>query len=226
MTDDSGHPKKSTLRDALSITSPANQIPVTRKKRRATSSDQPLAAPSAGDLVRLLRRRRNLTLDELALAVGLSKSHLSRYERGEKSLSVSSLIRLAKALGTSVAALLGEAPQGDLVHVVRAGDRIATEAAQATEGGYEFVALSRPGDVRSSAFIARLSDFAVMNSDAYHGGEELLYVMSGSVELELSTKSVLLRKGDFAQFPGAMHHRLRGMEKSTEVLIVVTNVDA
>lgn len=189
-------------------------------------NDPPPAAPTAGTLVRLLRRRNNLTLDQLALEVGLSKGHLSRYERGEKSLSVSSLMRLAKSLGTSVAALLGEAPQGDLVHVVRAGDRIASKAAQAAEGAYEFFPLSRPGDVHSSAFIVRLSHLEVMHSDAYHGGEELLFVLSGCVEVELSTKSVLLRQGDFSQFPGKVHHRLRAMEEGTEILVVVTNMDA
>lgn len=186
----------------------------------------PLALLSAGALVRSLRRRANLTLERLAEEVELSKGHLSRYERGEKSLSVSSLMRLAKALGTSVAALLGEAPQGNLVHVVRAGDRIASQPARAVEGGYEYVALSRPGDMYSGAFVVRLSHKTVMNNDAHHGGEEMLFVISGAVEVELATTSVLLRRGDFAQFPGAVHHRLRGLETDTEVLIVVTHMTA
>ncbi len=48
------------------------------------------------------------TLDQLAEVTGLSKGHLSRFERGEKSLSVAALMRLAQALGTSVSFLLGE----------------------------------------------------------------------------------------------------------------------
>ena len=37
-----------------------------------------------GLLARELRRRRNMTLEELSRQSGLSKGHLSRFERGEK----------------------------------------------------------------------------------------------------------------------------------------------
>ena len=84
---------------------PATARAPRRPAAPAPAPISPLALLSAGALVRSLRRRANLTLDRLAEEVELSKSHLSRYERGEKSLSVSSLMRLAKALGTSVAAL-------------------------------------------------------------------------------------------------------------------------
>ena len=56
-----------------------------------------------------------------------------------------------------------------------------------------------------------------------HAGEEILYIISGSLELELETKSVLLRAGDYAQYPGRMSHKLRGLEPGTQVLIVVTS---
>lgn len=188
------------------------------------STDKDLR-PASGDLVRLLRRRKGLTLDDLAAEVGLSKGHLSRYERGEKSLSVAALMRLAKVLGTSVAALLGETQQDDLMHVMRAVDRAGTRTERAKDGGFVYMPVSRPGDVRSTAFVVRLDHQAVMKNDAYHSGEEMLFVVSGTVEVELATKSVLLRRGDFAQFSGSVHHRLRAMEKDTEVLIVVTGMD-
>lgn len=191
----------------------------------AAQACDPNPQPASGHLVRLLRRRKGLTLDHLAVEVGLSKGHLSRYERGEKSLSVSALMRLAKALGTSVAALLGESPQDDLMHVVRAADRIGTQAERAQDGGFIYMPLSRPGDLRSTAFLIRLEHMAVMKNDAYHSGEEMLFVVSGVAEVELATKSVLLRQGDFAQFSGSVHHRLRAMETNTEVLVVVTNMD-
>jgi len=201
-----------------------SKTPTTKHSMGTATTQEALSggAPSAGVLVRLLRRRRNVTLEQLALEVGLSKGHLSRYERGEKVLSVPALIRLARALDTSVAALLGETEHRGLVHVVRAGSK-AARSVKNPDGTYEVLALGPPGSVRSSAFIARFPSEATTSADAYHAGEEMLYVLSGSVEMELQSSSVLLRRGDFAQFPGSAHHRLRALEKGTEVLVIVVD---
>lgn len=187
-----------------------------------SSTNTTMPVPGPGDLVRSLRRRRNLTLDQLAEEVGLSKGHLSRFERGEKSLSVSALMRLAKALGTSVSTLLGEQDHADVLHVVRAGERLMRRAAPA-EGAYEYSALSPSDDLGSSAFVLRLPPSSVRRSDAHHGGNEMLFVLSGAVEVELPTKSMLLRQGDFGQFPGHVRHHLRGLEEGTEVLVIVVD---
>lgn len=177
-----------------------------------------------GLLLRVLRKRKGLTLEQLANEVGLSKGHLSRYERGEKALSVSSLMRLAKVLDSSVSALLGELPQTDLVHMVRTIDRPTAQSAPTREGSYKFIPLSRPGDARSTVLIAQLSNNSVATGDAYHEGEEMLFVLTGSVELEMNGRVGLLRQGDFLQFPGTERHRLTGKEEGTEVLIVVTDI--
>ena len=69
-----------------------------------------------------LRRRKGLTLDQIADAAELSKGHLSRFERGEKALSVASMLRLAQALNTTVGRLLGEEFDKDGIRVVKAKD--------------------------------------------------------------------------------------------------------
>lgn len=54
-----------------------------------------------------LRRDRGLTQQELADAVGCSKMQVSGIERGKREFSYSMMQRFAKALGVSVADLLG-----------------------------------------------------------------------------------------------------------------------
>ncbi len=54
---------------------------------------------AVGDLIRSLRKDRDLTLKQLATRSGLSMSLLSQMERGETSASVESLYRVALALG-------------------------------------------------------------------------------------------------------------------------------
>ena len=52
-----------------------------------------------GPRVRELRQERGITLDEMAVAVGISASHLSRMERGMSAPSFMLASRLAAALG-------------------------------------------------------------------------------------------------------------------------------
>ena len=74
-----------------------------------------MAAPEVGDLneiiasnLRELRRERGLTLDEAALATGVSKSMLGQIERGECGLSVATLWKIAGGLKLSFTSLMRE----------------------------------------------------------------------------------------------------------------------
>jgi len=61
-----------------------------------------------GDRVRALRGRRGLTRKRLAAAAGVSERHLANLETGQGNASVMLLRQLAKALGASIAELVGE----------------------------------------------------------------------------------------------------------------------
>jgi transcriptional regulator with XRE-family HTH domain len=50
----------------------------------------------------------NVTIKALATHVGIDMGHLSRIERGQKTPSLGTLMGLSRALGTSMAELLGE----------------------------------------------------------------------------------------------------------------------
>jgi transcriptional regulator with XRE-family HTH domain len=191
-------------------------------KRSVETGAPPAVTASPALLARSLRRRRNLTLEQLAEEAGLSKGHLSRYERGEKSLSIAALVRLSKALNTSVSALLGEHAGEDLLHVVRSGERPRRRAAR-VEGNYEFVPLTRTDEYAGpSAFVVHMGTESTLGKEVFHEGDELFYVLSGSVEVVLGSRSVRLGQGDFAQFPGLVRHRLRGLESNTSLLVFVT----
>ena len=163
--------------------------------------------------------RRRMTLEQLAAQTDLSKGHLSRFERGEKTVSIAALMRVAQALHTSVSALLGERIGEDILHVVRAADR---QLRKAPQGRYEFAPLSRAdGNESPTAFLLHLSADSIVKEEAFHAGDEIFFVLSGGIEIQLAAHSVVLRQGDYAQFPGLVKHRLRGIESDTEVLIIV-----
>jgi transcriptional regulator with XRE-family HTH domain len=58
--------------------------------------------------LRFRRKEKGLSQPELAAESGLSKGSISNYERGERQPELDELVRLAVALGTTVAYLSGE----------------------------------------------------------------------------------------------------------------------
>ena len=61
-----------------------------------------------GQRLRLARREAGLSQSKLEMLSGIPKARLSRYENGHVLPSIGTLGRLAKALGVSEAALLGD----------------------------------------------------------------------------------------------------------------------
>jgi transcriptional regulator with XRE-family HTH domain len=56
--------------------------------------------------LKTLRRRRGLTQEALAAKAGLSRTYLARLETARQDPTLSTLVKLAKALGVPVADLL------------------------------------------------------------------------------------------------------------------------
>ncbi len=61
-----------------------------------------------GKQLQRLRTSRGLTQEQLAVAASLSRTFLTRLELGQHDPSLSTLVRVAKALRVSVTELLGE----------------------------------------------------------------------------------------------------------------------
>jgi transcriptional regulator with XRE-family HTH domain len=85
--------------------------------RRAPSQPTPeLLALAAA--IRHLRRERELSQEALAFAAGVHPKHLSEIERGNKDPRTTTVLRIADALGVTVAALydLSETQAGKRPH--------------------------------------------------------------------------------------------------------------
>jgi two-component system OmpR family response regulator len=63
---------------------------------------------SIGDIIRNMRKEKDLTLKQMSHRTGLSVSLLSQIERAESAASIESLYRIALALGTRIRDLFGE----------------------------------------------------------------------------------------------------------------------
>lgn len=173
---------------------------------------------SIASRIRALRRRRRLTLDALAEAVGVHKGHLSRIERGEKAPSLATLEAIGKALDADMASLFGERIGADEILVVR-----AQRATGARDPDYAVHALVPAAEGRAGALYLVEPGEAFLTADRpSHGGQEIAYVLKGEVELAVADRFVTLRVGDCAAYEGGLPHRLRrlGTERAAVLVMI------
>ena len=189
----------------------------------APEQSMPDAAALVGARVRQLRRRRGLTVEELARAVEVDKAHISRIENSRKSPSVAMLSQLARTLGTSIGHLLGETLDKAEIKVTRATELDAARFQETADGGgHRFMPLLHGKSVGSfEAFLLHPGADAG-TTEARHGGQEMLYIVAGTVEVMFHDHAVTLGQGDCIHFPGHLHHRLRrvGRGKATALLVL------
>ncbi len=202
----------------------------------ATTGKAPLATVDAnmefdvGGRLREIRKRRGLTLDALARETDFTKGYLSKIERGAKVPPIASLARISKALGADVADLL-RAPReqppasSPRLSVVRANER-QQEIRGASSFGYDYRALAH--NMPSRHLQPFLLTFPVqLLKEVYfeHEGEEMIFVLSGTVEFEAAGERVILAPGDCMYFDSSLPHRGRGVNGEANALVVIYSPD-
>ncbi|PKI89869.1 XRE family transcriptional regulator [Actinomycetales bacterium SN12] len=64
------------------------------------------AAAHIGSLISAERKKRSMSVDELAVASKIDSSNIRGYEAGRATMNVHSLVRIAEALGVDAGVLL------------------------------------------------------------------------------------------------------------------------
>jgi len=170
--------------------------------------------------IRTYRLRRNLTLAQLSEVSGISVGHLSRLENGTRTPTVRLLLQLARALGVSLGALVGEAPEQSTVYVSRGTDRHTIEA-----GDTMLQSLSDPSLRWLQAVELHLLPGRVGEPSA-HAGEEWIYVLDGAVEVDVNESTSALAEGDAVHFRADIPHLIRNPGADDATVLVVNALEA
>ncbi len=177
------------------------------------------SATVVGSSVQSLRRKRGLTLAGLAALTGYDKGYLSRIERGLKSPSVAALLKLAAALEVQVSHLFGESAVEDAIRVVRRGEAIAIPQ-DCDSGAMLQVIMPATGTRRLSVFLVEPGAKPDL-SNSEHAGDEMLYVLEGSIDIGFPDRTVRLDAGDSVLFDGHLRHRLSSGGGGARALLIV-----
>jgi transcriptional regulator with XRE-family HTH domain len=165
-----------------------------------------------GAKIRQLRRGRGLTLVRLADLADLSNPFLSQLERGLTRVSMDSLHRIARALGTTAPGLLAastsetSAPHVLFTQASDSGTPAADEAV-APEGQQARALVS--GDRAMYPFEVFVTS-GIYDEFHQHEFAEMIYLLSGRLEVDLDTEGVLrLSTGDNLYLSSGVRHRWR-----------------
>ena len=178
------------------------------------------AEVDVGERLRELRRFRRATLKTIADRSGLSESFLSQVARGRSSASIASLRKIAEALGVSMADLFE--PDGvPGPKVLRKGDRPALAFGVL---GKKSLLTPRPLH-HLEVFIGELEVEGSTGEQPYvHGdSEELVVVLSGTVQVELDGELFDLESGDSIDYRSSTPHRVTNTgQELAEVMWIIS----
>lgn len=178
--------------------------------------------------LKALRRQQRLSLDLLAQRSGLTKSYLSKLERGVSEPSISTVLKLAEAYGIGISQLMGTGEEGgDNISVVRKHERTPIDRPD-RDAGYRYEAVAGKRLVKTmNPFIVYPPRDNQISPDSFpHSGEEFMLVLDGSVSITVGTRKFDLDKGDSIYFDSELPHKLISIgPQEAAVLVVATRED-
>ncbi len=162
---------------------------------------------SIGERMRALRRKQELSLQQVADAAEVSIGFLSHVERGLSSPSVRDLLRIAAALDVDMSLFFEPQatrdPGADPI-VVRVADRQEVSFF----AGVIKQRLTPSGPSSLQVYMITLEPGGRAGDTPYtHGGEEAGVVLQGRVRLTVEDTDFLLEEGDSFRFLSNRPHR-------------------
>lgn len=159
-----------------------------------------------GARLRDLRQERGLSIRQLARESGMSANALSMIERGLSSPSVSTLYKVADALGVPITGLFRVEPSKERIVFRKAAERTRVPF---TKGLWE--------GLGGENFVGRVEPFALTlesgaNSGPHsmiHSGHEFVLCLRGQLEYQVEHQVFTLEPGDSLMFSSHLRHRWR-----------------
>ena len=165
--------------------------------------------------IRGLRAAKGWSLDELAARCYLSPSTLSRIETGHRRIALDQLAPIARALGTTLDHLVEPAADEDVVIRPHRDDaRGVTTWLLSRDAG-------PPGTTVAKMRLSRPAPQPGTAALGVHPGKDWFTVLSGTVELVLGERTILVRAGEAAEFSTMIPHAFGAHDGPAEILCIL-----
>ncbi len=171
-------------------------------------NDEKSSLPLDFSVVRQLRKRRGLTLEEVAALSGLSIAVLSKLERNQSRAELETLYRLAKVFGLSAS---------DLLSLAESSTASLTREYCYQSGPFHFARVEFKG-IQCYRATARVGE-ELTNPEAHGDDWEICWLHTGEMCIHLPGESHRLSSGDALKFDAALYHRYEIIQDSEMLLI-------
>ena len=168
---------------------------------------------SIGPKIKELRNMMGYSLQQLSNRSDVSPAAIHKVEQGNMVPTITTLLKLAAALDRPVSYFVDEeeSAPSELVHTPADGRR----PVYTSHTGIDLQAISGPyGRYFVAGAVAVLEPGASSGDEALrHAGAQLIFVLSGSMEVDVGDQSVRLSSGDSVHFRSDRDHRWRNPTK-------------
>jgi transcriptional regulator with XRE-family HTH domain len=155
--------------------------------------------------IRRRRRERDLSLEALAALSGVSRSMISKVERGEAVPSTAVLSRLAEALGVTFSRLMARATELEVLLIPASRQPVLRDEASGflrrclspvlPGRGIDWVLNTLPPGATTGEFVAHR-----------RGVSEYIFVLKGRLRARIGDRTVVVEEGDSLYFEADAGH--------------------
>lgn len=164
-----------------------------------------------GKRIKRLRESQELSIEDLAKRAEVNKNTIVRLEKGEKKVSLDTIIKVCEELNTSITKLFEGKPVEDIDYKMSEGpvtreikyglrkDRIIIEDGAVVIDDINI-------HLKGGSLHAGILEILGEGKKKSHRGEELLFCLTGKVEVDINGEKITLNKGDCVVFWGTEPH--------------------
>ncbi len=179
-----------------------------------------------GGKIRSLREQLQLSVEDLAERCECEIDVIERLESGDIPPGLAPLVKITRALGVRLGTLLDDAEHVGPV-ITRAGDatpvaRFKGSGSGGEAGSLDFAALASDKAARHmEPFLIDVHPGSEKGSLSSHEGEEFIYVLDGTLEIEYGKDVHTLKPGDSIYYDSIVPHEVRAQSPSPARILAV-----
>ena len=152
-------------------------------------------------VLRDLRKRDGLSIEQVSKSSGVSTAVISKLERNQTSAELSTLFRLARVFGLNTT---------DLISLAESRTAHLTKSTSHRSGSFQFKEVAY-GNVR--LLLGEAPTGAKVSRPEIHADDyEICWVLSGQMAVNLPHESHLISAGGAIQFDAILHHTYEAKE--------------
>ena len=192
----------------------------TRRGTKTQPSNNGESGAELGKTIQRLRKAYNLSLGELSEQSGVAKSIISQIERNETNPTLSTVIRLSRALDTTVDEVLrGEATSLFIEHQTKSGVPILE-----SQDGLCRLAIVGPLNLVDSFqwYDFHAKPKGVLESEPHPAGTvEHLYIVAGELEVTTGDETKLGKPGEALRYRADVPHKIVNVGQSAAHAVMI-----